>query len=870
VSHRWWVAAACAAVLVVLVVPGLSTGVAAGPLEGPRPSTEVVAPVSALPAALSAPWSDRSGFVSHVDPAPASIVPAGGEVSASVTLWPSNLSLFALPTDGAIPLSAAEFDQRYSPSVAEYQSIVGYFQNYGLTISHTWTDRLSVTVEGSASQVGRAFGTTLLRGTVAGVTVQYPQTVPTLPAPLESEISAVTGLSSGFAPFTLPLEPVAPALLSSNHVSTDLGSTTTEVTPSGAHGAYGFDALYNSSGTFHSAASQTIVVLLWGDGYNPSDISTFWSTYYPSEYPVKPTVTPYPIDGAPYPAATAVDDPSGGPQELTLDLEWSGSMAPGANLDAVYAPDGPGPTYSPNDTPMEDALHEAVDVIPNVSVISMSFGLPESEDPSFQAAYTTLFAEAETRGITVLGASGDDGGSQLSHGACTATPEVEFPASSPDVMAVGGAEPTLNVSLSDQITGISTQPAWNRSGGGVSLNYAAPSWQLVGSAAVAIGSGGRGVPDVAGPAADNMLYYNGQLGQLAGTSFATPFWAGLIAEYDAIRGTPLGFVTPRLYAVASEEEQAGSIQAFSDITAGSNCLSSAGPGWDLVTGWGTPRPLVLYAALTSTFVSLGIDPSPGSVFPGGSTMVTVSVKNSTSGSPIANVSVNLIFQASSGYTGPCGGIFGTATAVTDANGTASHKFTVPYCYFGGQAQVSATLLSGGLFGEAVANVAVSLLSGSSFIELLGTFPYNVFFFTFIVLIALLIGLVLSRRGRRRRQTPAYAPAGAGGPAGPAPSWAPPPTGPPPTSGGPPSASPPYSPVGPFASALGGMGITIPSSPAAGSGPGPSSSPSVAGSAPAGPPWTPPPPMPRAVSCPSCGAVIPAYSLTCPRCGLARP
>ncbi len=657
---------------------------------------------------------------------------------------------------------------------------------------------------------------------------------------------------------------MAPSLLASSHLSTDLGSTTSEVTPSGAHGAYGLDALYNSSGIFRSAVGQNIVLLLWGDGYSPSDISTFFANYYPSEYPAVPKVQPDPIDGAPMPSANAVNDPSGGPQELTLDIEWSGSMAPGATLDAVYAPDGPAPTYSPNDTPMEDALDYAVNSIHGVSVISMSFGLPESQDPSFQAAYTTLFAEAESKGITVVSASGDDGGSVLSHGACTASPEVEFPASSPDVIAVGGTQPTLNVSINGLITGIATQPAWNRSGGGLSQVYTAPSWQLMGSAATVIGMGGRGVPDVAGPAADNLIYYNGGVGQLAGTSFATPFWAGIIGEMDAVWGTPLGFVTPRLYSVASSEAAGGPARAFSDVTAGSNCLYPARGGWDLVTGWGTPRALDLYAALTSTFVDLSVSPSPSAIFPGGSTSVTVDVRNATTGLPVVGASVNLTFTASASYAGPCGGTFdGPVPVVTGTNGMAQAKFSVPLCYFGSQAQVSAILLSHGFFGQATASVTVSLLSGSGFIALISAFPYNVAFFAFIVVVAILIGLLLSRRGKPRRKIPPLPPLGATGPTAATPSWvAGTPTGPP-TS--PPGSSTPYSSASPWVSHV----------PGPTSGPPPSATPASAGpaaaaAAPAVVGTRPPAPMPRPVRCPSCGTLIPAFSLTCPKCGLARP
>ena len=857
-----WIVAASIAVLALMAIPGITAGLPTGPIPSSPSSSSAGAPVAPLPAALEASWADRAGFVGSIHTDPASLASATGEVSVAVTLWPSNLSLFLPRPPNAPSLTSAKFEAQFSPSLSEYQSVIDYFEGYGLSITHTWPDRLSVTVRGPAASIGEAFGTTLLRATVAGAPVQYPETVPNLPPLIQSQISAVTGLSEGFSSFTLPLEPVAPALLSSSHLTTDLGSTTTEVTPSGAHGAYGLDALYNLSGAFHGATSQNIVLLLWGDGYAPSDLSTFFSDYYPSEYPVTTTWHAYPIDGAPAPSEAAVDDPSGGPQELTLDMEWSGSMAPGATLDAVYAPDGPAPTYSPNDTPMEDALSYAVNSIPGVSVISMSFGLPETQDPSFQAAYTTLFAEAETKGITVVGASGDDGGSMLSHGACTATPEVEFPASSPDVLAVGGTAPTLNVALSGQITGIATQPAWNKSGGGLSQEYPAPSWQLVGSARTAIGSGGRGVPDVAGPASDNMLYYSGKVEELGGTSFATPMWAGLIGEFDAVRGTPLGFVTPRFYALASQES-GGPTAAFSDVTAGSSCLHPAMAGWDLATGWGTPLSLDLYAALTSTFVDLTVAPSPSTIFPGGSTTVTVAVRNATSGLAVPGVSVSLSLSAGSGYTGPCGGNFGaTVTVVTGAGGVAQTRFSVPGCYFGSQATVSAVLLSDGYFGQATATVTVSLLSGSGFLSLISTYPFNVIFFVLIVVLSILVGLLISQHGKRGRRIPPLPPLGVGNPGTAAPSWeAAPPGGPP----APPSMSPRAGAPAPRGSPWVSSGSTV-----GGAGPwfavGPSPAPTAVTEVRAASPS----PAPSPIRCPSCGTMIPAYSLVCPDCGLARP
>ncbi|MCI4347062.1 MAG: hypothetical protein L3J97_00390, partial [Thermoplasmata archaeon] len=351
-----------------------------------------------------------------------------------------------------------------------------------------------------------------------------------------------------------------------------------------------------------------------------------------------------------------------------------------------------------------------------------------------------------------------------------------------------------------------------------------------------------------------------------------PMWAGLVAEIDAVRGTAFGFVTPRLYAVAASEESGGTAHAFSDVTAGSSCISPARGGWDEVTGWGTPRALVLYAALTSTFVDLSVTPSPTSIFPGGSTTVTVSVSNGSNGVPLAGLPVTLTFGASGGYTGPCSGSFGTATVVTGTDGTAQITFSVPLCFFGSQAQVSALLLSNGYFGQAAATVSVSLLSGSGFLSLVSQFPYNVIFFTLIVAVAIMIGLLLSRRGRRRRRAPSTVPPfGAGGPAPSSLGWAPPPPAPPPPTT-PPTQWSPTTPASPRVSP--NVGAVYATSPARPLGPGPSTATqpgwSVSSSPPGAPPERPTPPMPKAVRCPACGSTIPAFSLSCPKCGLARP
>jgi kumamolisin len=92
----------------------------------------------------------------------------------------------------------------------------------------------------------------------------------------------------------------------------------------------------------------------------------------------------------------------------------------------------------------------------------------------------------------------------------------------------------------------------------------------------------RGVPDVAGDADPDTGYnvrIDGTNTVIGGTSAVAPLWAGLIARINSTRGTPVGFVNPKLYAAAS---------TLNDVTSGNNGTYAAAPGWDACTGLGSP------------------------------------------------------------------------------------------------------------------------------------------------------------------------------------------------------------------------------------------------------------------------------------------
>ncbi|MCI4350295.1 MAG: S53 family peptidase [Thermoplasmata archaeon] len=725
---------------------------AAGPHERARgvSSPSAMSPdAAAIPAALLSPWAARAGYSPAYAAEVAGAGPASGNLTVSLQLWPSTTSFFRTPAPGAPGLSVGSLADRYGLSPAAYSSLVAYFTHRGLAVLHAWPDRLGLTVSGPAAAMGTAFGTQVLQGSFEGRTVTFPASVPTLPGPFATEVAAVSGLTYGFSRFTIPFATAAlPAGFGVHPAITTPSRSTDFVTPAGARLVYDLNGLYNVSGTPKYATGIGIALLLWGWGYDPADIQGFFGTYYPSQFPAV-QYSDVAVDGAPAASAQALNDPSNAPLELTLDIEWAGSMAPGANLYAVHGPDGPANNnYSPTDATLEDALNTAVNGLSGVRAISMSFGTPDSSDASFQAAFSLQFAKAANRGITLLAASGDNAGDAKT--SCTGGPSPQFPAASPDVLAVGGTAPILTADPLGQVTGLSSEPAWNDSGGGYSATYPAPSWQLVGSAAGPIGAHGfRGIPDVAGPSNRNFFYYGGQARAGQGTSFATPMWAGLVTEMDAVSGDKLGFVSPRVYVLGAAEANGTAGAGLVDITSGANCLGNAVTGWDQVTGWGSPRAKTLYLDLVSTFVNVSLVATPAPVLPGGALTVTVLVLNLTSGRPISTLPVQFALAASNGYTGPCGGSLATAVAPTNASGFAVATLGLPGCYFGSHATVSALVQTNGFFGSNSTSVAVNLESLAGFLAALHVYPYNVIGFVIILLVAVGIAYAIGEFRHKR-------------------------------------------------------------------------------------------------------------------------
>jgi kumamolisin len=273
--------------------------------------------------------------------------------------------------------------------------------------------------------------------------------------------------------------------------------------------------------------------------------------------------------------------------EVMLDIEVIGALAPGAGIVVYFAPN--------TDQGFYEAISQAAhDTVNKPSVMSISWGGPEDSwtGPSRDAMQSAL-EDAAALAVTVTVAAGDNGSSD---GESDGQPHVDFPASSQYALACGGTK------LIGSGSAIQSEVVWNETtsgdgatGGGVSVEFAPPAWQANSAVPKAPnGSVGRGVPDVAGnadPLTGYQVLVDGESQVIGGTSAVAPLWAALIARCNQKLGAPLGDVHAALYQIGEA--------ACRDITQGNNGAYQAGPGWDACTGLGSPNGQALLTALAA-------------------------------------------------------------------------------------------------------------------------------------------------------------------------------------------------------------------------------------------------------------------------------
>jgi subtilase family serine protease len=311
--------------------------------------------------------------------------------------------------------------------------------------------------------------------------------------------------------------------------------------------------------------------------------------------------------------------------EEVLDVELVHALAPDANLVVLLLP-----STSLDNTPnavaaaaAELRLGHALGGVMSISAAGQIGGehcVSRAQAGSLNAALQA----AVDRGMTVVTASGDVGAAAYQcdlYSALTGTAPVApakgvlLLASDPLVLSAGGTALTASHTgawISETAWGLASGNPGNAggsfqaSGGGFSDLFARPAYQ---AGVPGIGAT-RGVPDVSADASDRpgvaVVFSNGTRDTIqghGGTSASAPIWAALIALADQYEGRHLGFVNPAIYQIARSPHYH---QAFHDITTGNNTVQfppttitgyQAAPGWDPVTGWGSPDAQVLIPLL---------------------------------------------------------------------------------------------------------------------------------------------------------------------------------------------------------------------------------------------------------------------------------
>ena len=543
--------------------------------------------------------------------------PGGTKVAFRVYLpWRGGNAAAAYALSASTPGSAnsghfltpAQFRSRFSPTSSDVTAVSKWLTGQGFKVGYIPRNREYVEASGTVTQAAKAFATSFSEYRHAGATLRAPSKALSVPAGLPA-IAGVIGLdeSAALVHTDKPAAPPSPAFVNAPPLSDYWGQKTIDNTPTpdgtvlpaspdyawapkGYAGAQ-LQGAYGMSGAISSGDDGSGVTVAVIDAYaSPTiaqDVETYSSLHgLPSisglfRQIVAPGVFRRPENPR--------QDPQGWYGEETLDVEAVHTMAPGASIVYVGAPNN----YQDLDAAMVHVVDNHV-----ADVVTNSYGWSgEALPPGYIIPENNTFIQAAAEGISVLFSSGDNG--DETNGVAGATPTPDWPASSPWVTAVGGTALGVDAANTRQFelgwetrrqllvdangdpcpagsSGCTWAPStWlYGSGGGTSHLFAEPSYQVgvvPGSIATTYGGAAmRVVPDVSALGDPNTGMLVGQTQtfpdgtakyseyRIGGTSLSSPLTAGMLALAEQLKGGEFGLANPSLYAAGTS--------AYNDIT----------------------------------------------------------------------------------------------------------------------------------------------------------------------------------------------------------------------------------------------------------------------------------------------------------------
>jgi subtilase family serine protease len=594
-----------------LLGPLLGAGAVAGASPAGSPLVTLPGEVPKLPAGVTRMGSVPPARTLHLGVTLAGQDPSGLAAEVAAVSTPGSPLYHHY-------LTSAEYAASYGPTPSEVDQVTTTLASEGLTVGTPEAGSNLLPVSGTAATVSSLFDTPLEAVRLPGhVSSMVNTAAPKIPATLSGEVTGVIGLSGLSQQHSMLQHEAARAAASSaatggitiGGVTTDPGVTDPSAAGSGPQACpaastaasegngytstqlsddYGLEQLFAQGRT---GLGQTIALVEF-EQFSMSDVDTFESCYG-LHNPVQ-VVT---VDQAPSGSAS-------GSGEAALDVELAAVNAPSASI-VVYE--------APNETTDGTALDTFNRIASDDSaqVVSTSWGECETNDMPTAAVSeeNTVFERMAVQGQTMVAASGDEGSEDCynPYVAPDATQlAVDDPGSQPDVLSVGGTTLVSNA--------VASQSAWNdcvgqamgdcqefggngAGGGGLSSDWAKPSWQTSGTTA-------RAVPDLsssADPAHGVTFYFsrNGGWSSIGGTSVVGPEIGGFLADVNQGCSTTSGMVGPALYGAYTANHA-----NFTDVTTGDNDFTgthdatyAAGAGYDEATGLGTPVDQTLGIAL---------------------------------------------------------------------------------------------------------------------------------------------------------------------------------------------------------------------------------------------------------------------------------
>ncbi len=571
-------------------------------------------------------------------------------------------------------LTVEQFTDRFGPTQADYDAVIEFAKQNGLTVTGTSPNRVNVQVAGPVSKVEAAFHVNmgLYQHPTEPRQFYAPDREPT--TSLGFALWHIAGLDNFSIPHPAGLEKRPAGVVTRSDATTGSG-------PSASFLGTDMRAAYYGGSL--TGSGQSIGLL----EYYGTDLADL-QTYYTNAKQTYPTgiVTLLSTDGT----STSCTSPSCDDTEQTLDMTQALGMAPGISSLVMYV----GSTDSAIFNSM--ATHSPL----NAQLSSSWTWYPA--DPSTDNPY---FEEFAAQGQNLFQAAGDS-----SKWTTSGTASEIFPADDVYVTSVGGTDLTTAKAAGAW----SSETAWSDSGGGISPDkYAIPSWQTAAAAGCASCSQSyRNGPDVSANA--NFTFYvcadqtTCTANDYGGTSFAAPMWAGYLAlvnQQSISNGNKaLGFINPSLYSIG---ESSSYDSDFHDITSGSNGYSAT-TGYDLATGWGSPNGSGLLNALApvSTTPGFNLSASPGSV-----TVVQGSNNTSTITVTLTGGFTGAVTLAASGLPSGVTASFGTNPV---SGGTSVLTLSASSTATTGTSTITITGTSGGTTATTTINLTVSAPVAGSF------------------------------------------------------------------------------------------------------------------------------------------------------------